>query len=309
MKFSKLLTFCAAAAALCLTSCMKNGENKTTQTLPGYANTAFDRYGTELDAYDGVGYSIELNYDDMKADITIEGLKINGQKFTSMTFKDVSWKVNSMNWQVIEAVNVTPASQLPAPTFDNLSIWIFQRYIGSQYMPFVRMSYTVGGQNVVSLPTALINGGTTTVTAPGQPDYVQDPDKISAEDQTYYILTFDPEKKLAELSISGAKFNDRMPAMNLRFKDIPYQVTAEGLYKLNIASIPEPMVVGSDGKETPNPSFPITDLYCSTDACNNMTLNFTCTLSMRPQGSADEVSIPYHVNVVCKGPDFVLQYN
>ncbi|MDE7375670.1 MAG: hypothetical protein K2N16_02345 [Muribaculaceae bacterium] len=309
MKFSKILYFCAAAAAICLTSCMKNGENKTTQTLPGYLNTSFDSYGTEVAYCNGVGYTIDLNYDDMKADVTIEGLSVNGQKFTSMTFKDISWKKNSMGWQVIEAMNVTPVSQLPAPTFDNISLWIYQRYIGSQYMPFVRMSYSIGGQYIVSMPTALINGGTTTVTAPGQPDYVQDPDKINAEDQTYYIFTFDPAKSVAELSIAGAKFNDRMPAMNMRFKNIPYQVTKDGLYKLSISSIPEPVVVGSDGTETPNPSYPITDFYCSTDACNNMTLNFTCTVSMRPQGASEAVTIPYHVNVVCKGPDFVKEYN
>lgn len=309
MKLSKILYFCAAAAAICLTSCTKDGENKTTQTLPAYLNTSFDGNGTEVAYCNGVGYTISLNYDNMKADVTIEGLTIDGQKYTSMTFKDISWKVNTMGWQVIEAINVTPTSQLPAPTFDNISLWIYQRYVGSQYMPFVRMSYSVSGQYIVSMPTALINGGVTTVSAPGQPDYVQDPNKVSSEEQTYYILTFDPAKKVAELSIAGAKFNDRMPAMNLRFKDIPYQVTKDGLYKLNIASIPEPVVVGSDGKETPNPSFPITDLYCSTDACNNMTLNFTCTISQRPQGASEPVSLPYHVKVECKGPNFVPEYN
>lgn len=301
MKLSKFFSLMFAAFAFgavsTLSSCVKPADQVTTISMPGYINTIVDATGNVIASSKNVGYTITYNYNTNLADVTIEKLKMaDGQQFTGLTFKEVPWRIDTNGCMIIDCGLLNPTASVQAPQFQSLFIDLYPRYFSEQFLPLVKIEYTINNQTFYSLPTSLINGGTTTVTDPENSAWVQ-----PESEACLYMLVFDPEKEFVTLGIQGAKFASNMPAMNMKFKDIPYSVNAQGKYVFQAGLIEAPVIVGSDGSETPNPSFPISNLFCQTDGFNNMTLNFTCTLNKTLPGGT-EVSLPYQVNVVCKGP-------
>lgn len=101
---------------------------------------------------------------------------------------------------------------------------------------------------------------------------------------TVYHVSLDPETGLADLTIYGAKFAERMPAMDMEFKNVPFEATLDGYTLASESLIPEI-------DDVPYEGYPITGLSGTSDFEGNMNLKFICTI----RGVAYEVSADLYV--------------
>lgn len=77
------------------------------------------------------------------------------------------------------------------------------------------------------------------------------------------------------LLIGGASFIDGMPAMNMRFKSIPFKIEGDMLSFETASLIPE--LVQGGNSFAPQERFPISDLHASGTLGGPITLKFDCT--------------------------------
>ncbi len=301
MKTKFFATVLALASALgVLTSCNSKGNSDyvTVQTLSNFINVTTDPgTGTPL-IIDNIGYKIELNLTKSTANISIDGLKLpNGMTYGQLVFTDLPLTFNSIGWLEIKQMIAVPhvSAGLTAPTFSALSIRQLDRVLdGSLYYPLFDFTYNVDGYQIVSTPSNMINTGTTVVATEGQPDYTP-----GDEQSILYGISLDTKTMKATIQIQGAKFASAMPAMNMGFKDIPFEFSQSGMAIIKTSAL-EPVLITGSNSSTPMPNYPITDLTCITDAKNNMTLTFTCTIKSDKGGTATET--PFHVTVNCSTP-------
>lgn len=294
------LVLSLAAALGALTSCNTGSSSDyiTRQVLSNFINVTNDYTTTgDVVANTGVGYVIELNMTKAVANITIEGVKLpNGTTFGQLLLVNVPFTIKDGGWIEINQSMVVPVTSagLQAPTMSSFVFRICDRMLASDlYYPLFDIRYTMEGYNLVSVPPSVINSGNTVVSAPGQATYSPDDEEVPP----LYGITFDVTNKKANLTIQGAKFASAMPALNMSFQDIPFEFLSNGTAVLKSDYL-EPVLVTGSNSTTPMPNYPITNLTCTTDDMNNMSLQFTCTI----KSANDETSIPYSVSVSCKTP-------
>jgi len=289
-----------ASALGILTSCNtgNNSDYVTRQTLSNFINLTNDYTTGQLVYQTPVGYVVELNLTKSTATITIEGLKLpNGNSYGQLVFANMPFTFNSIGWVEINQPMVIPTTSagLQAPTFSSFTFRTLDRVLdGNVYYPLFDVKYSVDGYQITSIPPSVINQGTTIVSTEGKPDY-----NPGDEAKTLYGITFDTKTMKATISIQGAKFASSMPAMNMGFKDIPFEFTPSGMVSLKADAL-EPVLINGANSTTPMPNYPITNLTCLTDDKNNMTLRFTCTVKSNQNGVATEP--PYNVTVNCTSP-------
>lgn len=282
-----------------LTSCNTNSNSDfiTQQVLSNFINVTSDNSGAQT-LYTGVGYKVEINATQGIANISLEGFKLpNGTSYGTLVFANLPYTVVS-NWLVINQPVVVPTTSagLQAPAFNSFRFRIKDRILsGDLYYPMFDISYSVDGYNIASIPPTFICSGTTLVSSEGQPNYTPDQE----ENGTLYIVAFDTAKMMATISIQGAKFAAAMPALNMSFQNIPFTVDSTGRVSLRSDYL-EPVLITGSNSTTPMPNYPISNLTCTADDQNNMTLNFTCTIKSERDGVAKET--PYNVSVNCATP-------
>lgn len=301
MKTKFLTVLLSVVSALgVLTSCNSKGDSPyiTRQTLSNFINVTNDITTDQTTIVTNIGYTIELNLTQSTAKICIEGLKLpNGTTYGQLTFTDLPLTFNSIGWIEIKQMIAVPqvSAGLQAPTFSGLSFRILDRVLdGNIYYPLFDISYDVDNYHIISTPSNMINSGTTVVATEGKPDYTP------GDDETIlYGISLNTETMKATIQIQGAKFASAMPAMNMGFKDIPFTFAPSGMAIIKTDSL-EPVLITGSNSSTPMPNYPITNLNCITDAKNNMTLTFTCTVKSDRNGTTTET--PYQVTVNCSTP-------
>lgn len=283
IKMKKFLHYFATflIGLLALTSCDTEEKNETI-TVQGF-NNAFAHVTNLNDGssayYGNIRYEVRINYTAPSAEITIAGLKLtDGTSFPQFVVSGLKVAIDSKGWIDITGENITP--RIPGasytPTIGKVRMRIYQRYIGTDYLPAFSMSMTLDKN--YSIISSYVNQhcyGTTVVTAKGLPKF--------ETKSTSYDLAFNIETRCVTITLKKAQFIGQMPAMDMVFRNIPF-VLQGGKAVFGI----ENLVPEQGG--TPAAGFPITDLSGSLDFSGAFEFSFTCTPA--PMGG-----LKFNVNV------------
>lgn len=296
--FSLLLLVASVMGVLSSCNSGSNSDYIIEQRLTNFINVTNDYTTGQVAFNSGIGYVLQLNFTKQTATITIEGMKLpNGTSYGQLVFANLPFTMNTTGWVEIKQPMAIPTTSagLQAPTFSSFNFRTLDRVLdGNVYYPLFDISYGVEGYQITSLPPNVINQGTTVVSTAGQPDYIP-----GSDTPILYGISFDTKTMKAAITIQGAKFAQAMPAMNMGFKDVPFEFTQSGMVSLKADAL-EPVLITGANATTPMPNYPITNLTCLTDDKNNMNLNFTCTVKSDRGGVTTET--PYKVTVTCSTP-------
>lgn len=253
---------------LAMTSCSTETENETV-TVQGFNNTfAYVTSLTDGTAayYGNIRYEVRINYTRPSAEVLIAGLKLpDGTSFPQFSISGLKVAIDNKGWIEISGENITPGISGAAytPNIGKFKMRIYQRYIETDYLPAFSMSMTLDKKySIVSSYENQHCFGTTVSTAEGLPKF---------ETQgTAYDLAFNVETRCVTITLKRAQFNDRMPAMDMVFKNIPFVIQGDKA----VFSI-ENLIPEQGG--TPAAGFPITNLSGSLGFSGNFNFGFTCT--------------------------------
>ena len=194
-------------------------------------------------------------------EIAIEGLK---------------W-VNDKGVKVVSSTDVVPTKvtmrgnevDASAYVIDDLKLNVFERRLMDDqltYIPVINMSMTMGDVDVITVQKQTVYFGSTGV--------VNNATSTNFTSKTpYYAVTLDPDKKQATIDVYNAKFAEKMPAMNMKFAEIPFEVSNLG-YKLACKELIP--TIKDSGVDVPYPSYKITNLNGDATFATGMNLQFNC---------------------------------
>lgn len=288
----------ALIGASLFSSCLNDKENEYTSSdsLPGFFNVFVDQDG-EMTIKEDVSYKITWTYSgDTKANVDIVGLKLpDGSKYSTVQFLDLPWKINTRGWQAIEATNPTPSGG-QSIVFDKFSLQMINRYYNSyQFPPCTSIQYTINGNEyyVYSLPSQIIEVGETTVI--NQADPSAEAFVKGTDDSPFYYFILNPADQTAFIVIQGAQFAQNMPAMNMKFPGLKFEVDPYGgtvMMKGNdITPTLMTGVTDINAAGTPFEGAKINNLWADYRPLSGVDLQFDCTYST--QATPDPVT--YHV--------------
>ncbi len=219
-----------------------------------------------------VGYSIEFNYTEQTANVTMTGFSLpDGTSYPAMTFKGLAFSQSSDGWKEVRGVDLTPQLNgiAQAPMFNSFRLRIVDRYMplpGTsqlQYCPAMDVRYVVNSRYVYngSNPVQIISGVTTVTDEGGANPYTHK--------GAYYTFNLDPVKKVANITISNIRFASAMPPVNMALREVPYTVSGSELNFDAATLVPE-----VDG-ESQN-AYTITAFKGTLNIAQNMRLSFRC---------------------------------
>lgn len=289
MKIRNLFTVAAAMllTSTLMTSCLSNDDDhmKVSTSYSSFFNAITDQQTGETVIYPGVSYTLETEMQEPKATLKIEGLKLpDGSSYPSLLFVDVPWKSNSRGWTELSLNNATPEGVggfMMVPTFSSLTFQTVGRYFSNIYVPCVNIKYDVDGYTVYSFPEQILEVGETEVVDLETGSTYKPGD--NNVDPAVYVFTLSPTTKTATLIISGAKFHKDMPAMNMRFSDIPFDVDGAGNIVMTKESLVPSLLTGSSistSTATPMPTFPISNFTATYDPDRGLWVSYVCSPDM-----------------------------
>ena len=269
-KMKKYLNYLSSLLLGCLlfASCNTetNNETITEQTLiNAFAYVTNIADGTSI--YTGnIGYKVRINYTKATADVTVAGLKLtDGTAFPQFTLADMKVVIDNKGWLVISGENMHPqvSGIASAIGIEKFQMRLYQRYIGSNYSP--AFCTTMNIDHKYTIASSYLNQYCfgTTVSTPAKGDAFE-------TKSTEYTFTFNIETRCVSIKMNNAQFIEKMPAMNIELKNIPFTIQGDKAV-FSIANI-HPEQAG-----TPWAGFPITDLSGTVDFGNGFDLGFTCT--------------------------------
>lgn len=312
MKKSKLSAFIlAVAACLGLSSCLsdKNNEETITTNCPGYINAIYDPATGKTVYSDGVSYELKVNYTKSTAEIKLTGLKTpDGYSYPQLTLSNLKFVTNSRGWMEFNEVDLMPSSGAGfanMPVFTRFHIEMLNRTVGNYYVPCLDISYTINNTYTVhSVASGYIEVGKTNVTAtlPDGSKFTYTPDDNNAPS---YTINLDGKTQKATVYITGAKFAEQMPAMNMKFKDIPFSIDASGYVRFISAGF-TPYRIMSDNQEVPDENHPISNFAALIMPNNGSSISFVCTITTpaSEDGNRPQSSVAYEVNFASKYPQY-----
>lgn len=256
-----------------------NNHFITSQPFNDLFSVVDDRVDGVRAFYNNMGYIIELDYTDLTADVTISGLKLtDGTAYPTMILRDLPWKINSEGWSVITASNVKPeiTGFGDIPTFTSFELSLINRTIdvssipdlvtgGSEskaFLPGICAKFTLNSRYSIlsSMPIQYVFGKLTSATT-----------GTSYENKSVaYVVTLNSDTRTFSILLKGARFIGAMPAMDIVFDNIPFNVVGTSFTFDVDKLIPK---IGND----PFPSFPITNLKGSYDFASGLKMQFECT--------------------------------
>lgn len=125
------------------------------------------------------------------------------------------------------------------------------------------------GTSVTSFSIPLNYFSTTTVTSANQNPYT-----TNTADKNRYSVIINAEKKTANIDILAASFADKMPSMNMRFKDVKVLMNKNSVTLEADELIP--VTYNSSNLEDPQPKYKITNLRAHGTPEHGMSLTFEC---------------------------------
>lgn len=264
----------AAAAGLVSCNSSDPSDYVTEQTISScfaYSETP----GSDSHMATSVSYYVKLNYTQQTAEVSISNLELSdGVTYPKMTFTGIPFTIESYGWKKISGTMLSPtiAGYGSVPLFSSFEIKILDRYYGtSMYIPAMTAKFLVNNSVSVfsSLPVQLF-AGTTESFAPDNESF-----KTTS---SIYIVDLDFNTMKANVDITGAQFADKMPALDISFEDIPFNLSGQ---KVILSADNITPLLGA----TPQPDYPVSGFVAEYDFAKGMTLSFGCSV----QGSL------YHV--------------
>lgn len=292
MKITKLLLASAGIAAMGMgmTSCLGTHNNdglEYTQNFSSFFNVVFSSSADEPTYQNGIGYQVKYNMTNSVANLQIDGLSVNGTTYTTLTADKLPWTYY-YGWSKITATSFTPNSLTLAPTFTNFNFDVMDRYVlnSTTYYPCLNINYVLNGEYyVISMPTGVINEGTTVVTDKDGNQYT-----TTNNDNTFptYAIQLLPSttanlnnasERKAMITMNNFQFSVNSENKNFVIKDIPYDVERSGLISLSIDNAQLQTVVGSGSSTVYSTykDYTVSDFMCTTNTANVMDLTFTVT--------------------------------
>ena len=235
----------------------------------------------QANLYDNVGVTVAtIRVKD--ATMIIENARF-AEQMPAITFK-LEDLINTPTYPyeyLINGENLTPMvgeKAMDNYEVDDLEFKVVMNIMGYNCPPAIKCAYTVN--DMIKVRMLLKENGYT-----GDTNVKCEAAGTSFDNaNTVYHVSLDPETKQADLKIYGAKFAERMPAMDMEFKDVPFEATLDGYTLASESLIPEI-------DDVPYEGYPITNLSGASDFEGNMVLKFVCTI----RGVAYEVSANLYV--------------
>jgi len=269
-----------ALAAMSLTSCFDNDDNNSqaTQqwTYANCINAVTDLASNSTSITQQPKYTITTTtYSNGKvtAKISMSNIKLGDDiALTSFDLPEIEITANNdpNKPMLAEGNDIVPTNATASSIiFDYFKFKMLPRVIkdgnGQWQQSFVySLNYSVNGRYVVAvIPTRSLLYGTTNVIN-------ETSGTAFTSTEPLYAITVDPEKMVATIDITGAKFLEQMPAMNMTFPNIPFNV-----YNGNLILNIDNLVPTIQGVEYPN--YAISNLRANVNPCTAASLDFTCT--------------------------------
>ena len=252
---------------------------------------------------EGVSYEITWHYDEStKASVNILGLQLpDGAKYSTITLDDLKWKINNMGWQDITATMCSPANSFSSNSivFDKFNLAMLNRIYGNLQFPACTMiEYTISDTyRVISLPQQTVEVGTTRVSDPSGKVFTTG----EAESPFYYFI-LNPTDQSAFVVIQGAKFAENMPAMNMKFPGMKFNVDDYGNIIINANKLtPTLLSEGTTDINAPGTPFEaaeISNFVADYRPGSGVDMTFTCSIATKGQSTP----VAYNVTFSTKFP-------
>lgn len=257
-------------ACLLLTSCdddNKGNQTITEQTLPNCFAYVTDIADGPAAYYTGLAYKVRLNYTEPSAEVTVSGLKLtDGTSYPSFTLSGLKFSIDKDGWIVLSGENLQPSGIAASLDVSRFSMRLYQRIVGSAYSPAFSVSMNIDGRYSVS--SAFASQACFGITTSKSSSFSTFETK-----ETQYALAFNTETRCVTISIVKAQFMEKMPAMDIVLKNIPFTMRGTTAYFEIDNIVPE-------SNNTPYPAFPISNLKGELDFGAGMDMTFDCTPSM-----------------------------
>ena len=264
------------------TSCLGDTpepENKATFSYGPVFNTVINTTTGEKYYNNDIDYQLTLDYVRSTLSLSQTDLKLNNsyQKHT-IQINDIPCKFEDY---MLTASAATPVT-ISAPTMLNISNFMFKltdRVINNIYNPLILLTYKVNNEyDVVVTPLTCVYFGKLTSRN------LDTNDTFTVNDVSTKVI-FNPETGVVNLDLGGIKFVEAMPALDMTFPGITFDVTTTG-YTLS-SDMLTPTI-----KEVPFPNYPISKLNASAALdTGKMSLKFNCA----PRGMSE-----YEITIECE---------
>lgn len=267
----------AALVAVALTSC-ETKENSHRETQP-FEMLNYVTNGTDETYSIGIS-AITIEYIGTSAsglsirDVVMNGGEKKNFEVTGLTNKNVT---NGMGF--IESASSA------APGMTDLSINLLG---GTSFISTWNLFYnfTAGTEKVCGMPKVSFYFSKTNVTDPvGAPVLTTEDGSKNRYQITVNDKDINTASRTLNIYVIGASFMQGMPAMNMVFKDVPFEIE-NGVLKFAINRLVPSVLAGENGTtEVPNDKFPITDLEGVGRIGDEVTLKYSCTPTLNEGNS------------------------
>ena len=271
-QLSILLALCFAVFTM---SCdnSNDGEIKTTSSVNQIYTVTMPN-GSTL-TFPECNLLYEVDYVAGKMDITINNVKFS-PKMPEITMKvnDISF-INDKNGTKISATNIIPEvgeNGMPEYTISSIT----GRITSSAFTGANKHQITLtleSGIVITFYPSPIVFEYDSNTMVNAHSSDLQD---HYSTDKVCYVLEFSSTAETANLLIYNAKFAEKMPTMNMVFKNIPFTASKTG-FTMSIESL-TPSIIDKTGSEYTDPTYNISGLNIKVDG-NRLSTDFTCTIT------------------------------
>ena len=274
MKLKTLFATFALGTLLTMTSCLNDGDNEITSTLTfnDYFNTVSDIATGNTSVMPIVKYKVVLkqNSERLTAVISMSNFALEDLKNYDFVLPELAVSEKSDGTMVIEADGIKPKSGTETDyiTFDRVEFKILQ-------LSFKSTEGTTVLRTIMSARFK-VNGKWQVNAVPKEAICFAKTESVNDEtgskytdNEALYTITFNYLTGLADIDIEGAKFMEKMPAMNMKFPKVPFTASASGVVLHADEVVP---TIG----DVPYPQYAITDIDCVFNALATNTLTFKC---------------------------------
>lgn len=222
-------------------------------------------------------FTYEIDYTDGTIDIIANNVSFNSRmpsitmEINGIPFKNVvansPYSASGISFNATNIVPVVSGQAMPEYTITSINGEI--GYIPSTQANAAMLTMVVNNQFTIAVqPATPVFEHYSSSVVSGKTSFINN--------NAIFQLSYDTTKKLVDLYIYNAKFAAPMPAMNMAFKAIPFEATANGA-NFSIDEL-TPYIVGSTGATTPAPNYIISNL--SGKVVNGkLDFDFTCTIT------------------------------
>lgn len=297
-KFKTILLAVAVAAMALTTSCLSNDntENTNLERISGAISFTVDRISGQTVSEQTTSMELTTNYTKLTMTLTVNNLKLpDGTTLPKATFTDIPLKSNDTGWMLSEASNVRPTAEGFAdemmPIFSSVRIGALNHISELQGQTIVGYERSVrleiSNYVIYISQNSAWSTGTTHVS-----DQSAEGGSFTSKTPVY-LVKLDTEKHTARIIVYNAVFAQAMETLHLEieFRDVPYTFDANGNIRLVRTETFDPYM-----KDTPYPSFPISDLSCTWNVFSGIDIAFNCDAKGGSYHVAADMPFNYGLN-------------